>query len=116
MTVLSTSPLLQDLRYAIRQLRKSPSFTVISLLVLALGIGATTALFSVVDAVLLDPLPYPEADRIYKLRERVVTTGKVEKYVAPATYRDWRDSASVFEELGAVYFEFYSGVGSAFRQ
>src|SRR5262245_8379071 len=60
----------QDLRHALRQLARSPVFTCVVVITLALGIGATTAIFSVVEAVLLRPLPYPEADRVVRIIER----------------------------------------------
>jgi putative ABC transport system permease protein len=87
---------MNDLRYAIRQLRKSPGFTAVAVLTLALGIGANTALFSVINAVLLRPLPYPEPHRIMALHE---TNGAQEFSLSFPDYIDWRRDNTVFEHL-----------------
>ncbi|MGA8215682.1 MAG: ABC transporter permease [Candidatus Sulfotelmatobacter sp.] len=79
--------LFQDFRYALRQLRKSPGFTAVAVLTLALGIGANTAVFSVVDQVLLHPLPYPDSDRIVKVSQTF--EGISTDDASPANYLDW---------------------------
>src|SRR5262249_48443204 len=89
----------QDLRYVSRTLRQSPGFAATAVTVVALGIGATTAAFSIVDFVLLRPLPFPEADRLAKIWE--VHPGFPEMDLSPANYRDLKAAATSFETLGA---------------
>ena len=86
----------QDVRYGLRTLARAPGFTVAAVLALALGIGATTAIFSVVDAVLLRPLPYDHPDRLAVVLTR--GTGPV----APGNFVDWRRDASSFDRMGAA--------------
>ena len=91
---------LQDLRYAFRSFAKRPGFAVIAVVTLSLGIGATTAIFSVVQAVLLRPLEYPEADRLVKVigfDKAEGTTGNL----SPADFLDFQRDATSFERLGA---------------
>src|SRR6266568_3976110 len=88
----------QDLRYALRTLRKSPAFTAVAVLSLGLGIGANTAIFTFVNAALLKPLPYPQAERIVALRQRAAETG-VTALVHPVSFLEWRDRARSFEAL-----------------
>jgi len=89
----------QDLRYTARTLAGAPGFTVVAVLVLALGIGANTAVFSVTDKVLIRPLPFPSADRLVSLSEQL--PGYQEMELSPANYRDWRRMNTLFEDLGA---------------
>jgi putative ABC transport system permease protein len=91
--------LLQDLRYATRQLRKSAGFTVVAVATLALGIGANTAVFSVVDRVLLHPLPYPDSDRIVKVSQTF--EGLSTDNASPANYLDWVSQNQIFDEMAA---------------
>ncbi len=91
----------QDLRYTARTLGRAPGFTLAAILVVALGVGANTAVFSIADFVFLRPLPYPEGDRLVKLWEAPRDFDHLE--VAPPNYRDWKASASSFEAMGAWY-------------
>lgn len=94
------SDALQDLRYSARILRRTPSFALAAIATLALAIGATTALFSVVRGVLVRPLPYPDPDRLVYVFE-VSPQGETRNVVAPANYFDWRQRATSFAAIGA---------------
>ena len=91
--------LFQDLQYGLRMLLKHRGVTLIAVLTLALGIGANTAIFSVVNAVLLNPLPYKEPDRLVSLWENVPTHGRWR--TAPANFFDWKKQNTVFEDVAA---------------
>jgi hypothetical protein len=92
--------LLHDTRFAVRILRKSPGFTIIALLTLALGIGATTALFSVVDAVVLKPLPFPTADLLVHIESVIEVTGHGDVASYP-DFLDWRARNHVTDGMAA---------------
>jgi putative ABC transport system permease protein len=89
--------MLSDLKFAIRSLSKNPAFTITAVLTLALGIGANTAVFSVVNAVLLQALPYPEPDRLVHVEERRESFGRMS--VAYPNYLDWRATQRSFEDI-----------------
>ena len=92
---------MQDLRYALRSLLKSPGFTVTAVAVLAIGIGATGALFSAVDAVLLRSLPFEEPDRLLALWETNPERNWTQAQVAAANYVDWRERTTAFTDIAA---------------
>jgi putative ABC transport system permease protein len=102
--------LLQDLRYAIRLLIKTPAFTLIAILALALGIGANTAIFSVVNAVLLRPLPFSDSSQLVLVAEKsqypTITTSF-------ENYQDWRDQSHSFESLEATQAQTLTLTGNA---
>jgi putative ABC transport system permease protein len=92
---------MHDVRFALRQLARAPGFTAVAVLTLGLGIGACVAIFSVVNGVLLSPLPYPQPDRLVALRETFPPTVP-DSSVAYAKYMDWRDQAGSFQSIGAL--------------
>src|SRR5437588_8387249 len=94
---------MSSLRLAFRQLIKNPAFAAVAIITLALGIGANTAIFSIVNAVLLRPLPYPDADRIMVLNE---SSGPKQDFsVALPDYFDWQNDNTLFEHLAATHKE-----------
>jgi len=96
------SILLQDLRFALRLLRKSPAFTAVAILALALGIGANTAIFSVIEAVLLRPLPYHDSQRLCILWKTVPSRNIEWDWTSYPTIRDWREQSHAFEDLAVI--------------
>ncbi len=94
--------LVRDLRYAVRGLLKQPAFTIIAVCSLALGIGANTAIFSLVHAVLLRPLEFPQADRLVMVWEDMSVIGFPRSDPAPGTFHDWKTQQISFEDMAAL--------------
>jgi putative ABC transport system permease protein len=92
----------QDLRFGARMLIKSPGFTFVAALTLALGIGANTAIFSVIEAVMLRPLPYQDSDRLCMLWKSVPARNIEWDWTSYPTIRDWREQSKSFEEMAAI--------------
>lgn len=114
---VSMDTFIQDFRYALRTLAKNPGFFAVAVLTLALGIGANTTIFTVVNGVLLKPLPYPEPNRLVMLFEKQLSNGTLGT-VAPANFFDWREQSRSFEKLAAIdpYPDFIlSGAGEPLR-
>lgn len=95
----------QDVRYALRTMRRSPTFTAIAVLIMALGIGATTAVFSIIDAVLLQPLDYPEAERLVQVWETDRADGALDDPVSPVDLKDWQAQSSALEAIAGYGYQ-----------
>jgi len=106
----------QDLRYGARMLLKNPGFTLVAVLTLALGIGANTAIFSVVNATLLRPLPYSEPERLVRVWETNPRANRWGDWVSYPDFRDWREQNTVFDEIGACRVFGFNLTGSDFAE
>jgi len=100
----------QDLGYSGRVLRRSPGFAITAILMVALGIGATTAAFSVTDFVLIRPLPFPEPSRLVKVLER--TPGYPGMELSAPNYRDWKAATRSFDSMGMYHFDEITLIGA----
>jgi putative ABC transport system permease protein len=108
---------LHDLRFALRMLLKNPGFTIVTIIALALGIGANTAIFSVVNTVLLRPLPYKDPERLVMVWEDASKSGHPRDTPTAANFVDWRNQNQVFEGMAAITDESFNltGVGDPER-
>src|SRR5437879_2108909 len=95
---------MNDLKFAFRQLLKNPGFTAVALFTLALGIGANTAMFSYVNAILLRPLPYPDPEQLVMVVTAYLQNESHKNWVAAPTLEHWRKQGTVFESLAARGF------------
>src|SRR5258705_1066580 len=93
---------IQDVRYAVRALWKSPGFTVVAALTLALGVGANTAIFSVINTVMLRPLPFSHPDGLVRLLESAPAQGRPIFSASHPNFLDWRAQARSFKAIAAV--------------
>ena len=103
--------LVTDIRYAARALLRTPGFTIVAVIVLSLGIGATTALFSVINAVMLRPLPYPDSNKLVRVWSAMPTNGLPRSGSALPDFRVWRAENRSFEDMGAYHAMVYNLAG-----
>src|SRR6266404_813104 len=96
--------LIQDVRFSLRMLRKSPGFALIAVMTIALGIGATTAMFSVVDATLLEPLPYPQSEQLVSIQDNFPGVGARDVGMSEPEWQDLQHSG-VFEYVSPTWFD-----------
>src|SRR4026209_1956770 len=101
----------QDLRYAVRMLAKKPMFAIVAIVTLALGIGANTAIFSVVNAVLLRPLPFHNPDELVIVWEDATFAGFPRNTPAPANYVDWKTQNQSFADMAASHEDSFNLTG-----
>jgi putative ABC transport system permease protein len=106
----------QDLRYAVRMLRNNPGFTAVAILTLALGIGANTAIFSVIDSVLLRPLPYRDPAGLVMVWENNSQHPNPHNTVSPPDFLDWQSRNSVFAEMAAIFDQHANLTGNGLPQ
>ena len=93
----------QDLRYGARMLLKHRGFTCVAALTLALGIGANTAIFTIVNAVLLRPLPYTDPDRLVMVWQDLrLRGGPADEWATPGNYVDWRGARNIFDQVSVI--------------
>jgi putative ABC transport system permease protein len=107
---------IQEIRHALRGLGRSPGFTGVAVATLALGIGATVSIFSVTDAVILRPLPFPEAERLVMLHGTDLSVDDEQKNVSGADFLDWSGTSTSFEEMAAYRNSDINLIGSGFPQ
>src|SRR5437867_4700624 len=93
----------QDVRYGLRSLAQAPGFTAVAAIALALGIGANSAIFSVVDAILIKPLPYKDPHRLVMVWETNPHRGRAKNVISPGNFLDWQSQNTVFEQMAALY-------------
>src|SRR3954464_4230943 len=93
----------QDVRYGMRALLKKPGFSLTAIIALALGIGANTAIFSVINGVLLRSLSYANPDRIVMLWEKSLTGTRTQNVISPGNFLDWQKQSTSFEQMAAVW-------------
>src|SRR5438874_8095959 len=104
--------LIKDIRLGLRSLLKHPGFTAIAVITLALGIGANSAIFSVINGVLLKPFSFFEPERLVVAWERCLNQGLPRMVVSPPNFADWRAQQSVFQDVAAYRQQDFNLIGS----